>query len=97
MEALKEALSWLFDGIGTELISLLVGAAVGGFAGYKVGVKKSGKQEQIAKDGAHQKQKLEVDGDPVVDNGRINNSVRQKQRAGNNAVQEQIGSVKRGK
>ena len=36
-----ENLEWILDGIGTELISLAVGAIAGGFAGYKIGIKKS--------------------------------------------------------
>ena len=46
-----ENLQWIFDGIGTELLSLVIGGIAGGFAGYKIGIKKSGKQVQKAKSG----------------------------------------------
>ena len=36
--------SGAFDGIGTEIISLIIGLGVGGFAGYKIGIKQTGKQ-----------------------------------------------------
>ena len=49
-------LEWIFDGIGTELISLIIGSLVGGFAGYKIGVKNKVKQRQNAKDFANQTQ-----------------------------------------
>ena len=53
-------LEWVFDGIGTEiivgLISLIIGALGGGFAGYKIGVKNKIKQKQKAGDNAKQSQ-----------------------------------------
>ena len=90
-------MEWAFDGIGTELISILLTIAVAGFVGYKIHVKKVGSQNQTAKNGAHQKQILEIDGDQAIENSHITNSIHQKQKAGDNAVQEQIGSVKHGK
>ena len=35
-----ETLQWVFDGIGTELLSLVIGGIAGGFTGYKIGIKK---------------------------------------------------------
>lgn len=32
---------WIFDGIGTAVISAIIGLLVGGFAGYRIGVKKT--------------------------------------------------------
>lgn len=43
-----ENLQWIFDGIGTELISLIIGLLIGGGAGYKIGVKKTKNQTQKA-------------------------------------------------
>lgn len=43
-----ESLEWILDGIGTEIISLLIGAAFGGAAGYKIGSKNKIKQSQNA-------------------------------------------------
>ena len=41
-------LEWIFEGIGTELLSLAIGAVVGGLTGYKIGVKNKVKQTQKA-------------------------------------------------
>lgn len=51
-----EGLDWIFDGIGTELISLIIGAAFGGAAGYKIGTKNKIKQNQKAGDNSKQVQ-----------------------------------------
>lgn len=56
-------MEWIFDGIGTELISLLISFALGGCAGYGIGV--------------------------VV----TKNKIKQKQKAGDNAKQVQVGQV----
>lgn len=32
-------MEWVFDGIGTELVSLLIGGILGGTIGYKIGIK----------------------------------------------------------
>lgn len=34
-------ISWIFDGIGTAVISGIVGILLGGTVGYKIGVKKT--------------------------------------------------------
>lgn len=49
-----ENLEWIFDGIGTELISLIIGAVLGGTAGYKIGSKNKIKQKQKAGDDSEQ-------------------------------------------
>ena len=49
-----ESLEWIFDGIGTELISLIIGAVFGGAAGYKIGSKNKIKQNQKAGDSSKQ-------------------------------------------
>ena len=91
-------LQWIFDGIGTELLSLAIGAIAGGFAGYKIGVKKNGKQVQKAKSGAKQRQELIVDGDATVGGkSNVQNSIRQTQKAGKNSEQIQIGRISDGK
>lgn len=57
---ISENLSWIFEGIGTEIIcsiaSLIVGALVGGVAGYKIGVKNRISQKQKAGEKSVQKQ-----------------------------------------
>lgn len=32
-------MEWFFDGVGTEIISLIVGTVLGGTVGYKIGSK----------------------------------------------------------
>lgn len=53
-------MDWIFDGIGTEIISLIVGLCGGGLVGYRIGIK---------------------------------NKISQKQKAGNNSNQIQIGNI----
>ncbi|MBM6930453.1 hypothetical protein H5999_05240 [[Clostridium] spiroforme] len=52
-----ENIQWIFDGIGTEVISLIVGLIVGGVSGYKIGVRNKANQKQQARDHATQTQK----------------------------------------
>lgn len=60
LTAVTENFSWIFDGIGTEIVciivSLIIGAVGGGAVGYKIGVKNSNKQIQKAKNNANQQQ-----------------------------------------
>ena len=90
-------MDWIFDGIGTEIISAVVGLIVGGISGYKIGLRKTGKQKQIAGDNARQTQKIFVESDKVETNGKStikrNTNVRQYQEAGNNSEQVQIGEI----
>lgn len=51
-----ENLKWIFDGIGTELLSLIVGLFFGGVIGYKIGIHNKVKQSQIAGDNSNQTQ-----------------------------------------
>ncbi len=86
---------WVFDGIGTELIGLLIGSVLGGFAGYKVGVSSKAKQVQKAKDHSEQKQNLNIG----IHNGETDASKScstffQIQKAGNDAIQVQTGDIR---
>lgn len=36
-----ENVSWVFSGIGSTVISIIVGAICGGVAGYRIGIKKT--------------------------------------------------------
>ena len=91
-------LQWIFDGIGSEILGLAVGAIVGGITGYRVGVRKNTKQIQKAKSGANQRQELVVD-DPVMvgDKSSVQNNIRQTQKAGKNSDQIQVGRISDGK
>lgn len=93
-----ENLEWIFDGIGTELISLAVGAIAGGFSGYIIGVKKIARQSQKAKSGAKQRQELLIDNDVATgEKCNVQNTLKQAQNAGNDSEQVQIGGINCGK
>lgn len=47
-------MEWLFDGIGTSLVTFVLGLIFGGTAGYKIAVKRSVKQNQTAGDNSNQ-------------------------------------------
>lgn len=91
-------MDWIFDGIGTEIIgiiiSLIIGASGGGVVGYKIGVKKIANQKQNARDDAEQKQELYVGGSNIGKNpSKTKTNIKQSQKAGNNAVQTQFGGI----
>lgn len=78
---------WIFSGIGTSILTGLVGLIIGGISGYKMGIHKSKiKQIQSAKDDSKQSQT-----GTKYDSENVKNTVTQKQRARNNAEQVQIG------
>lgn len=70
LSATAQDISWIFDGIGTEIIcivvSLVVGSLGGGAIGYRIGVKNRNKQIQKAKDNANQNQI----GSVTINNGK---------------------------
>ena len=91
-------LEWFFDGIGTEIVSiivsLIVGAIGGGAIGYKVGIKRTAAQKQGAGDDSEQRQELQIGTDKIKnDSSKSRTGLRQSQRAGNNAAQTQIGGI----
>lgn len=46
-------MDWFFSGIGTEIISALIGLLIGGIGGYKIGVRNKIKQVQKAGDNSN--------------------------------------------
>ena len=81
---------WVFDGIGTLVIS-----AIFSFVAYKAAIKRIGKQSQIAGDGSNQKQEMVIE-----DSGKHENeqsTIEQIQKAGKNSKQVQIGKINDGK
>lgn len=87
-------LEWFFDGIGTELVSLIIGAIGGGAIGYKVGIKRTAGQKQVAGDDSEQTQEIKMGKNDVKNNpSKSKTSIKQSQKAGNNAVQTQVGST----
>ena len=49
-------MEWLFEGLGTEIFSIIIGLIIGGIGGYRIGIKKNVKQNQITNDNANQVQ-----------------------------------------
>lgn len=91
-------MDWIFDGIGTEIvgivISLIIGAIGGGTVGYKIGIKRSSSQKQSAGDDSEQKQELQIGKDYVgINSSKSKTSLKQSQKAGNGSVQTQIGGI----
>ncbi len=96
-------MDWFFDGIGTELIStligILIGAGAGGTIGYKVGISKNILiQKQKAGNDSKQKQTgkilREVDDESTENNVKTSRAkVNQKQKGGSSSVQSQIGGI----
>lgn len=88
-------MDWIFDGIGTEIVSILIsfiiGAVGGGLSGYKIAVRHTEKQHQKAGDNANQRQEGY---EKTTTNALIDiTSIEQSQNAGNNATQVQIGDI----
>lgn len=98
-------MEWFFDGLGTEVVSILIGlifgAGVGGVAGYKIGINKN-ILRQMQKAGTDSKQKQRGKSIVGVSRDDLNvesssSQIKQNQKAGNGAVQTQIGGINRGK
>jgi len=47
-------MDWFFNGLGSTLIGLLIGAIGGGLVGYRIGIKKNFRQHQKAGNNATQ-------------------------------------------
>ena len=86
---------WFFDGIGSELVSLILGLLVGAAGGYKIGLKRNGLQKQVSLDNAKQEQELDIEYFSKEEKeGGVKGNVRQVQKAGEQASQKQIGRIK---
>lgn len=92
---MPEWVRWFFDGLGTEIISLIIGAVGGGVIGFRIGKRKSKFiQTQEAGLGSEQYQegksgsKFKNDGKMAQD---LKSSFRQTQKAADNSKQIQIG------
>ena len=51
-----EDFNWIFDGFGTEILSLIVGLITGGTVGYNIGIRNKIKQKQKAGNNSTQTQ-----------------------------------------
>ena len=88
---------WIFSGIGTTILTGIGGMIIGGISGYQIGIHSKGKQYQKAGAEAKQRQDLELQDECIDGKNKIRNFVKQTQKAGNEAEQIQVGSVKNGK
>lgn len=84
-------MEWFLDGIGTEIlsiiISLIIGAIGGGTVGYKVGVKRTSSQKQCAGNDSTQRQELRIEAKEIsTSSSKIKTSLKQAQKAGDGAV-----------
>ena len=94
---MPEWITWVFDGIGSTIFSLIAGALIGGTAGYHIGIRKNVKQKQTAGNNIKQRQEFTLENEDIFkDGGRIKNNFQQSQKAGDNAEHVQIGGIKRG-
>ena len=86
---------WFFDGLGTEIISIIIGAVSGGIIGFRIGKRKNKfYQTQKAGSGSEQYQNgnLVSKSNNDFKNARdSSSSFRQMQKAGDNSRQTQIG------
>lgn len=95
-----ENIQWIFSGIGTEILTLLIGAVMGGLAGYKLGVRKSYTQSQKASDDSKQNQELfdsDISGNSGSKDKNSITKIKQHQKAGKNSEQSQVGRIRNGK
>ncbi len=53
-------MEWIFNGIGTALISGIIGLIIGGISGYSIGIQKTNRMKQKAGDNANQTQIGEI-------------------------------------
>ena len=91
--------AWLFDGIGSTILGLIISFVAGGVGGFALGRITKSKQIQKAGNGAKQEQSMIIDHGAKDENNRKQekNSLKQKQIAGNNAEQTQTGRITHGK
>lgn len=95
-------MEWFFDGIGSEIIgiviSLIIGAIGGGAVGYRIGIKHTFKQSQKAGNNSKQRQEMTFDEDlKDLNSVKTQNRIRQTQRAGDGSAQSQVGGITNGR
>ena len=66
---MPEWITWVFDGIGSTIFSLIAGALIGGAVGYKIGVHKNVKQKQTGGDNVKQRQEFTLENEDVSKDG----------------------------
>lgn len=53
-------MEWIFNGIGSEIISAVIGLLIGGVGGYSIAIRKTNNMKQKAKNNANQTQVGEI-------------------------------------
>jgi hypothetical protein len=53
-------MEWLFSGLGTAMISFILGIVSGGIIGYRIAIRKESKQKQKA---GNNSQQIQIGGD----------------------------------
>lgn len=87
--------TWIFSGIGTEVIIALVAIVFGGTVTYTVIRKKSVRQQQTAGKNSNQFQSMTLSHPSLCENNRKSDTkLSQIQKAGDNSKQTQIGGIK---
>ena len=56
MRMKMENLEWIFSGIGTSILTGILGLVIGGGVGYKIGIRNSIRQKQKAHNNVNQSQ-----------------------------------------
>ena len=89
---------WFFDGIGTEIVSAIIGLLAGGIGGFFIGRRTKTVQRQKAGNDAKQRQQAATCNlnEEKERSRKQRDSIFQEQVAGDNAEQIQTGSVKNG-
>ena len=91
---------WVFDGFGTEIISLIIGSIVRGMIGFRLGKRRS-KSSQIQRAGSNSEQYQmgsSCNSSVSANEGTVDvkSTFVQKQKAGDNSRQTQIGGQENG-
>lgn len=92
---MNDMFEWLFQGLGTEIVTHAISLTVGGFCGYGIAINKSGFQKQVAKNDAIQEQKMVIEADDSYERVQNNENFKQLQKGGSQAKQSQEGIIRR--
>lgn len=90
---MPEWIEWFFDGLGTELINLIIGALFGGIVGFRIGKHKR-KLNQVQEAGIESEQYQKGSFSQKTRNSKSEDEIScltQKQTAGDRSKQTQIG------
>jgi hypothetical protein len=91
---LEDVMDWFFDGLGTELLSLVVGAAGGGLIGFRVGRRRS--KFSQSQEAGHNSTQYQIGKQTLINNESVDivdikRGFRQQQKSGDNSEQIQFG------